>query len=139
MTKTVRTSPRGNAESFARASLKLPFPPSTNRIWRNARGNVYLSKEYKQFLTDVLQIWLANSPDDWRGDAFYSVSLGIYPPPRSRRDADNVVKPVFDALQKAGAWNDDYFVFRFFVYRHEKVRNVYDQGVLVTIDAYERI
>ena len=74
----------------------LPFPPSTNRLWRSVRGRVILSPHYK----------------DWKKRAFEAVHilqnigqqpvLGVHElelhlsAVRKRGDADNRLKAVLD-------------------------------------------
>ena len=81
----------------------LPLPPSANRIWRNFRGRMVKSSEYRE----------------WRDDAADSIAhqMGGQPPlmwftaamimPPTRRDLDNSIKPTLDALQAGGAVMDD--------------------------------
>lgn len=90
-----------------RAILKIPFPPSANVIWRNARGRTYLSKEYKAFVENVIAEWRANVVENWETDARYAVWIQLYAPTRRKFDVDNRIKPTLDALTKAGAWLDD--------------------------------
>lgn len=90
-----------------RAILKIPFPPSANVIWRNARGRTYLSKEYKTFVENVVAEWRANVVENWETDARYAVWIQLYAPTRRKFDVDNRIKPTLDALTKAGAWLDD--------------------------------
>ena len=83
--------------------ITLPLPPSANRIWRNFRGRMVKSAEYR----------------DWRDEAADSIAhqMGGQPPlmwftaamimPPTRRDLDNSIKPALDALQAGGAVEDD--------------------------------
>lgn len=87
--------------------FRIPFPPSANVIWRNARGRTYLSKEYKAFLEEVAATWRLNSVKDWETDARYIVTLQLFAATRRKYDVDNRIKPTLDALTKAGVWLDD--------------------------------
>lgn len=87
--------------------FRIPFPPSANAIWRNARGRTYLSQAYKTFLEEVAAAWRSNTIEKWETDARYTVTIQLYAPTRRKYDVDNRIKPTLDALTKAGAWLDD--------------------------------
>jgi crossover junction endodeoxyribonuclease RusA len=47
----------------------------------------------------------------WDGEPMYGdlmVEIIIYPPDKRKRDMDNIKKALFDALQHAGLYYDDY-------------------------------
>lgn len=88
--------------------FRIPFPPSANAIWRNARGRTYLSKEYKTFLEEVAAAWRPEqAAGGWETDARYTVTIQLFPATRRKYDVDNRIKPTLDALTKAGVWLDD--------------------------------
>lgn len=87
--------------------LEIPAaPPSANRIWRtnpNARGN-YLSADARAWFNLVAaSVYPRKAPDGW---PFYKVEI-IVEPPRRSGDVDNKIKPILDALTRAGFWPDD--------------------------------
>lgn len=45
------------------------------------------------------------------------IELYIYPPDEKKRDIDNVVKAVLDALQFAGIYTDDFKVWQLYIER----------------------
>jgi hypothetical protein len=50
-------------------------------------------------------------PEKWDGEPMYGdlmVEIIIYPPDKRKRDIDNVKKALFDALQCAGLYENDY-------------------------------
>jgi crossover junction endodeoxyribonuclease RusA len=81
----------------------LPLPPSANRMWRMVRGKVTKSPEYRA----------------WKSEAAWSIAhqTGGQPPlehyrldvivPATRRDPDNHLKAIGDALQAGGAIRND--------------------------------
>lgn len=87
--------------------FRIPFPPSANAIWRNARGRTYLSQEYKTFLEEVAAAWRSEPIEGWETNARYTVTIQLFPATRRKYDVDNRIKPTLDALTKAGAWLDD--------------------------------
>ena len=93
-------------------TVELPVPPSTNAIWRVARtrsGNasVTLARRYREWLDEaiiLLRIGMAKVKA-------YPVAVRIVVCRGEgwdeRRDLDNVLKPVIDAIRKAGRIVDD--------------------------------
>jgi len=92
--------------------LELPFPPSTNTIWRSLRtgplaGRVLLSaagREYRRAVNAAVAV-----QNGRRGAISGRVRVGIqlHPPTRRRLDLDNRIKAVLDALTHAAVWVDD--------------------------------
>ena len=86
----------------------LPFPPSVNRLWRCVKGRTILSKDGR--------LWFAAAADSvreqWPATVVTPVRVDILviPPDKRKRDIDNVVKPVLDALTKGMALKDDSLV-----------------------------
>ncbi|WP_347245365.1 RusA family crossover junction endodeoxyribonuclease [Thermogutta sp.] len=90
-------------------TIDLPYPPSVNRYWRNVNGRMVLSREgrrYRQAVWDLLFVkrYLFGLG---RFSGPVSVSLRIHPPDQRKRDLDNVLKAIFDALQGGGIIQDD--------------------------------
>ena len=86
----------------------IPFPPSTNRLWRNIRGRTILAPEYKDWkkrATDALLIeqGLGNSP------VLGTHQVNVYLSDRfaARRDADNRLKAILDIAGKCRLVVDD--------------------------------
>jgi crossover junction endodeoxyribonuclease RusA len=96
----------------------LPYPPSVNHYWRYARGRFYISPaghSYREAVADILA-----DCQKLRGPV--ALEIEVYPPDRRRRDLDNILKSVLDALEYAGAFDDDAQVASIFVQRKEVVR-----------------
>lgn len=92
--------------------ITLPWPPSANRIWREARGRVYISKEYQSFLEAAKSAWLMQGGRRLDENDEIEVDLLLFPPNRRPYDVDNRIKPTLDALTKIGFWKDDRIVSR---------------------------
>lgn len=94
-------------------TLKLPFPPSANRLWRNVRGRTIRSPEYDAWLEQAA--WevrrIVSMQHDRKGvKGPYGLTIRVCPPPGRRgprMDIDNTLKSVCDALQKGGAVEND--------------------------------
>ena len=97
--------------------LKLPYPPSANRYWRSYKGRVIVSApamEYRRVVASMVS-----------KDAVFNATdrvtalLATYPPDRRKRDLDNVLKVIFDALEKAGVYPDDNQIETIFAIRQQ--------------------
>lgn len=84
----------------------LPYPPSANRMYRFPKKLEYplLSKEGREYYKTV-----ARKLPRFKGPITQSVavSIGAVVPDKRKRDLDNIIKPILDALTKAGCWVDD--------------------------------
>ena len=100
-------------------SLILPYPPSINHYYsRNRNGSVRVSKEGVSFRHEV---WLRCRQARVRALAGpVSVSIEVFPPDARRRDLDNTLKSLLDALQHGGVYEDDSQVARLEITRYEK-------------------
>jgi len=88
--------------------LELPFPPSLNTYYRHVMMNrklrVLISAKGRVYRSMVRLA--VRKPPMIAGDLHISVVL--HPPCKRRRDLDNFDgKALWDALTKAGVWNDD--------------------------------
>ena len=91
-----------------RIVLHLPFPVSTNHIWRHRGGRGYLSERYKAWQKEAGQEWLAqrkNQPKAISGR--YGAILIFTKPDKRKRDLDNLIKGVKDFLVDMAVIDDD--------------------------------
>lgn len=85
--------------------LRLPYPPTVNRVWRMVNGRMLLSREgrlYRQRVQAILRL-AGVRPLDGR----LALAVDVSPPDRRRRDLDNVQKILLDAMEAGGAYADD--------------------------------
>lgn len=102
-------------------TLKLPYPPSVNHYWRYYSGRVCISKHglaYRAIVAFYMRLAKAKTMSGPVG-----LKIAVYPPDRRRRDIDNVLKALLDALQHGGAFQDDYQVSRINIKRYEPCEN----------------
>lgn len=92
-------------------TLELPFPPSTNRLWRRGKrpGSIYLDPKYKAWRNEAdLKIIQARREGLCRVAGRFTASIVL--DKRRRRgkvDCDNRIKAVLDALQRMLVIDDD--------------------------------
>ena len=86
--------------------ITLPWPPSNNRYYRHNRGRTHISTEGQAYRDCVAQI-IKDEMLDIGITAPVKISIECHMPDRRRRDLDNLQKAAFDALTKAGFWQDD--------------------------------
>jgi crossover junction endodeoxyribonuclease RusA len=72
-------------------------------------------------------------------DRDISAIIYVYPPDRRRRDIDNVLKAILDALQRAGVYNDDSQISRLYIERCEPVRGGAVRVILSTFDKAKKL
>lgn len=99
----------------------LPWPPSVNHYWA-ARGNSrYLAPRVRAWHKEAWAILKAAwRRKPMRGEV--AVLLVLHPPDRRRRDLDNLLKAVLDALVHAGVLQDDSQVAELHAMRREARR-----------------
>ena len=86
----------------------LPFPPSTNRLWRAFKGGVVISKEYKHWkiaAADAIIVTQKLGHSCVLGS--HQMNLILSDRFASNRDGDNRVKGVLDICQSCGLIVDD--------------------------------
>ena len=86
-------------------TLELPFPPSINHYFSVIRGRPVLSKDVRVFRQLVRQRVRSSAVRVALGPL--AVRVDLFPPDLRRRDCDNAIKPILDALQQAGTFVDD--------------------------------
>lgn len=90
--------------------ITLPYPPSVNHYWRHFRGRTVISREGRTFRQNVCALLArrdGNGPRKPPSGGRIALAMDAFPPDRRRRDLDNLQKPVLDALEHAGQYQDD--------------------------------
>ena len=87
--------------------LNLPYPPSINHYWRRVGPRTLISREGRTFRRNVCALLGGGGPRKPPADGRIALSMDAVPPDRRRRDLDNLQKPVLDALEHAGIYEDD--------------------------------
>lgn len=102
-------------------SFELPYPPSVNTYWRRVGVRTIVSKKGRQYREAVKA---SIQMDELKlGINFnVAVSVEVYPPDARRRDVDNILKALLDALRDAGVYKDDSLVKYLEVLMREPLR-----------------
>lgn len=116
--------------------LELPYPPTLNHFKkigatrRTKRGCLYQTRVNSP-QTDLFyqQVWIKIRTNKMQslGKAKMSMEIDVHAPDKRKRDIDNVVKCIFDALQRGGLYDDDFQIDRLLVER----KNVIVGGAVV--------
>lgn len=97
--------------------LNLPYPPSINHYWRRVGPRTLISREGRTFRKNVCALLRqgfggqallgGGGPRKPPSGGRIALAMDAFPPDRRRRDLDNLAKPVLDALEHAGIYEDD--------------------------------
>lgn len=101
-------------------TLRLPWPPSINHYWRHTKYGHYISQEGKNYRTVVHYACLTHHKR-FTADDRLCVHIDAYPPDRRRRDIDNLIKSLLDALQHAHVYPDDNQIDKLSIERHDSL------------------
>lgn len=99
-------------------TLTLPYPPSSNHLWRHVNGRTLISakaRAYRKAVADT--VFLARVSGGPLSAAVtgltlplggrLALTLTLIAATRNRCDLDNHIKVAQDALTYAGVWRDD--------------------------------
>lgn len=102
--------------------IHLPFPPSVNDYYKQTRaGARYLDKKVRVYRQDVAEAINEQIPGLTLTDQL-CVEVTLYMPDRRKRDLDNYMKGLLDALTIADVWEDDSQIDQLQIYRGELVK-----------------
>lgn len=107
-------------------TITLPYPPSSNRYWRNFKGRTVVSDEARSYKNDVGTLCNIAGIQPIDGDIAVKVEIRR---PAKRRDIDNHAKVLLDSLQ-GYAYNNDGQIMDLHLSMRDDKRN---PGVTVTV------
>ena len=112
-------------------SLHLPYPPSVNHYWGTSGKQRFIGKKGKEFRQAVAEVCLDLQLSTL--DSRLSVHVAIWPPDNRKRDVDNVLKPLLDAMEHAGVYENDSQIDELHIIRHHTLKGGACSVVLVPI------
>ena len=112
---------------------KMPYPPSINRYWQTSLRKS--RNPHTGQITTVKAVGKRKEVANYFKQVYYTLNLQrlqpqlkaerlkielfIYPPDNRKRDLDNVLKAILDALQYAKVFTDDFQIWKLLVERRE--------------------
>ena len=103
--------------------LYLPWPPTVNSYYKVARSGIrYLDKSVGIFRDKIAEAVNEQCPGLYLDEPMF-MEVYLYPPYKRRRDLDNYMKGLLDALTEAGLWEDDSLIHQLHIYRGIQVLN----------------
>ena len=112
--------------------ITLPFPPTVNTYYRNFNGRSIISKKGREYRVAVAEQVLIQRAAKHLDHAV-KVEIKAYRPDRRRRDLDNLLKSLLDAMTHAGVMDDDALIEDLRVYWADEIGGM----VKVTIEGME--
>jgi len=113
--------------------LNLPYPPSINHYWRRVGLRTLISREGRTFRRNVCALLGGRGPRKPPVGGRIALAMDAFPPDRRRRDLDNLQKPVLDALEHAGIYEDDSQIDLLITRRLDVIRG---GGVTIRIEPF---
>jgi len=86
-------------------TIELPYPPSVNHYWRRVGARTLISRAGRRFRRNVCARLAVRMAQPMTGRV--AVHVTAHPPDRRRRDLDNAMKALLDALAHGGVYEDD--------------------------------
>lgn len=96
-----------DAGAQGRWRFSLPYPPSTNSLYATVNGRrvkTQAARDYAELVTQVAKVTKMLQGE--LGSPPYRLTIHLWAPDRRRRDADNGVKCLQDALLKCTGHDD---------------------------------
>jgi len=96
----------------------LPYPPSVNNYYVKTQRGVFISAKGKKFCEQVAEAVMQQMPGVNISEPVF-MEVVLFPPDNRRRDVDNYLKSLMDAITHTSFWSDDCLVDQLFIYRGE--------------------
>lgn len=103
-------------------SISMPWPPSTNSIWRNVGSKTVLSKTARAYRNKARGELLAQGMANKKLSGRVAMRVTLYPGDNRAFDIDNKLKALLDALTYSKVWLDDGQVDQILVMRSKERR-----------------
>lgn len=112
--------------------IELPYAPTVNHYWGQHGNRRFLTKKARLFRESVARAFnKCNEPEL----GILHLMIDQRPPDRRKRDIDNLIKPIMDAMEHAGVFENDCQIGRLSVIRGLKQK---DGCVFVKLERIEQ-
>jgi crossover junction endodeoxyribonuclease RusA len=120
---------------MADVKLTLPWPPTANTYYRRVNNRTLISQKGRDYIK-VIDRAVFDADPEYFGKQRIDLEIYARPPDHRKRDIDNLLKPLIDALAKTGRiFDDDSQISRLLIERGE----MWSGGKCnVTISLYKR-
>lgn len=88
-------------------TYRLPWPPSVNSYIRHTGNRSYITHKGRAYRGEVSNVVLNEETIGGALRGRLALHIELIPPDRRRRDIDNHVKSLVDAMMHAGVFQDD--------------------------------
>lgn len=96
--------------------IRLPYPPTINHYYVRTKKGMAIAERGRVYRQQVAFIVAAARPKKrWLNKERLQMIIRVYTPDNVKRDADNIMKCLWDSLTDAKLWGDDSQVFYFTV------------------------
>ena len=113
----------------------LPWPPSVNHYYGRAKGGrIYIKKDGLAYREMVAIIGETRGWKPFDKDDRLKVEITAYPPDRRKRDLDNILKAMIDAIQASGLIPDDEAIDSLCIERNSRASCEGTPGVDISIE-----
>ena len=101
--------------------LDLPYPPTVNHYYRHVGNRVLISREGREYRRTIYSILFRAGTTVHLGDL--KIHIDVHPPDRRRRDLDNILKALLDALESGNLYRNDSQISELSLKRFDRVEN----------------
>jgi crossover junction endodeoxyribonuclease RusA len=101
--------------------FELPYPPSVNHYYIHTSRGVKISAKGVKYRADAYYLL-----SKYRGkcqDKKIAVTINVFPPDKRKRDLDNILKCLLDAMEHANVYENDNNIDMLTVIRRQRVPN----------------
>ena len=101
--------------------FELPYPPSINHYYVHTARGVKLGDKGQSYRRDAFYLLTP-----FRGkcqDKKIAVTINVFPPDKRKRDIDNILKCLLDAMEHANVYENDNNIDMLTVIRRHNVPN----------------
>jgi crossover junction endodeoxyribonuclease RusA len=101
--------------------FELPYPPSINHYYIHSASGVMLGAKGKSYRRDAT--FLLHKYRNICKDKRLAVTINVFPPDKRKRDIDNILKCLLDAMEHANVFDNDNQIDMLTVIRRNVVKD----------------